>query len=163
MSESGDSASFESWDDAIPVYADDVVRRWWRILSKEKPWAEMPRDDALGQMRSVLSKLLNQARDPDREARRNMISAARDHGTFRRAQGCRREDLICEFGLVLDALDGALQHTGMSSNLIRDSLSVLDSDITLAQEAATRGWLHAVPERPIATDGWFNRRLGEIE
>jgi hypothetical protein len=161
MSEFGEAETFGSWDDGLPLYPDDVVRRWWRILSTQKPWAEMPRDDAFGLMRRVLSHLLNQAREPDRDARRYMIAAAREHGAFRRAQRCRQEDLVCEFGLVLDALDGALQRTGIPSNLIRDVLGVLDSDLLLAQDAATKGWHHATPDRPIAADSWFNRLLGE--
>lgn len=160
MSEFGDSASFGSWDDDIPLYADDVVQRWWGILSGEKPWADMTRDDAFGQMRRVLRELLNQAREPDQESRRYMVAAAREHGSFRRAQRCRREDLVCEFGLVLDALDAALQRSGMPSSLIRDSLSVLDYDISLAQEAAANGWSHGVPAPTFETDSWFNRLLG---
>jgi hypothetical protein len=70
---------------------------------------------------------------------------------------------VCEFGLVLDALDGALQRTGIPSNLIRDVLGVLDSDLLLAQDAATRGWHHATPDTPMAADGWFNRLLGESD
>lgn len=161
MNEFGDSASFGGWDDAIPVNADDVVDGWWRILRIEKPWADMPRDDALGHMRRVLRELVNQARDPDHEARRYMLAAAHDHGSFRRAQRCRHEDLVCEFGLVLDALDTALQRTGMPSALIRDSLSALDPDLWLAQEAATNAWHHAMPQRPFEGDPWFKRLLGE--
>lgn len=164
MSNFGDSEPFGGWDDALPVYADDVVRRWWGILASEKPWADMPRDDSVGHMRRVLNELLNEARDPDQEARQlNMVAAAHEHGSFRRAQRCRAEDLVCEFGLIIDALDGALQSTGMPSNLIGDALRVLDADVSLAQEAATRGWYCARPERPFAADTWFNRFFGELD
>lgn len=89
----------------------------------------------------MLNELLNQARDPQDGLRiRRLAIAAFDHGLFRHAQGCGRDDIICEFGIVLDALDGAFRRKGLSHGLVQDALSDLDSEIDLAQKSALRGF-----------------------
>lgn len=141
MNDSGWFEQLDGWDCELPICVDEVTRRWWRILQLETPWRDMPCDDALGAIRRVLSELLYQPRDPQDGLRmRRLAIAAFDHGLFRQAQGCDRDDIICEFGIVLDALDGALRHRGLSRGLVQDALSNLDAEIDLAQKSALRGF-----------------------
>jgi hypothetical protein len=155
MMDFGGADEFGNWGDELPVAADRVVRRWWHILMDAAPWRMMPVDDGLGSMRRVMSELLNEGGDLDRGARHlRLTSAARDHGAFRRAQRCSLEDLSCEFGLLLDALDGEMRHAGMTSAVVRDILTVLDSEFCLAQEAAARGW-----NRGVFIGATVNRRV----
>jgi hypothetical protein len=136
---------FGGWDHALPIAVDDLLSIWWRILSGEAPWINMVADDRRGSMRRVVAELVNEARDPDDDVRvRRLGVAAFEHGAFRAAQGCRRGDVVCEFGIVLDALDEALRRLGASPALTRDALAGLDPDLELAQRIAIRGWHRAV-------------------
>ena len=164
MTEFHSSAPFGGWDNELPISANDVVRRWRQLLSTDRPWRYMPLYDVVGTMRAMLSELLDEGRDLDAAGRRGrMLCAAYDHGAFRRAQGCRREDITCEFGILLDALDSAMARRGMSRNLIRDALSILDADLELAQQAAVAGWLGEPTRHRIRIESRFFKRPGGLE
>ena len=62
MMDFGGAEDFSDWSDELPVVADRVVRRWWRILMDAAPWRRMPLDDALGNMRRILSEVLNEGK-----------------------------------------------------------------------------------------------------
>jgi len=161
MTEFHSSAPFGGSDNELPISAKEVVDRWWRMLSLERPWRYMPLDDAHGTMRRVLSELLDEGRDLDADGRRGrMLCAAYDHGEFRREQGCRQESITCEFGILLDALDTSLAKRGMSPSLIRDALSVLDADLELAQQAAVAGWFGKPRNRSRIDSRFYGRRGG---
>ena len=114
------------WDDGLPVWPDEVLRRWWRCRAAELPWRDMPADDAFGYMRRILSELLNEARDIDHESRQCRLRiAARAHGAFRREQLCGLTDLACELEAVVAVVNTALCDSGQAESTTRDS--VVDS------------------------------------
>jgi hypothetical protein len=144
MNEFGFDA-FGGWDDEPSLCAGVVVRHWRSTVVKYSPWDAMPADDVLGNMRRVLSELLNDARDIDHQARRvRMLAAAHEHGVFRRAQRCSSEHIYCEFGLVLDALASVLYRGGVCGDLVQNALTILDPDVRLAEHAAMIGWNHMI-------------------
>lgn len=135
---------FGGWDDGLPVWPDDVLRRWWACLATEPPWRDMPADDAFGCMRRILSELLNEARDIDHESRQSRLQiAARAHGAFRREQLCGLTDLACELEAVVAAINAALCDSGQAESTTRDSVHLLASGLQLAQAAAVEGWNRA--------------------
>ena len=141
--------SFGAWDDALPVRTDDVLDLWWVTLVEDSPWSAMPRDDAFGHMRRVVSEFLNESRDLyGAERTRRLVQAARDHGAFRRAQLCRREDVQCEFGVVVDAVDAALRIHGMAPVLVESAMTLLKADFLVARHAATEGWADSTSPWP---------------
>lgn len=154
---------FGGWDHTIPLSVDDVVSRWWRILSCEAPWTAMPADDRWGTMRRLVAELVNEARDPDDEKRtRRLTALAFEHGAFRAAQRCRRSDVVCEFGIVLDALDSALRQLGAPQSLIVDAMSGFDPEVEIAQRTALKGWQRAATRRVGAQALAIQRLLDEI-
>lgn len=147
--------SFGAWDDALPVRTEDVLGLWWVTLEEVAPWSAMTRDDAFGNMRRVVSEFLNESRDVyGAERTRRLLHAAREHGAFRRAQQCGREDVQCEFGVVADALDAALRIHGMAPLLVEGAMALLKADFHAARLAATEGWADS-------GSGWPDR--GRIE
>ena len=86
---------FGGWDHTLPLDVDDVVARWWRILSCEAPWLAMTADDRWETMRPLVAELVSQARDPDEDERtRRLAALAFEHGAFRAAQRLRASSLM---------------------------------------------------------------------
>lgn len=164
MSTSNWSDSFGGWDESPVVCVADVIRRWTRMIGRERPWSAMPRDDLHGLMRPILSELLNEARDADHSSRqRRLVHAAHDHGIFRAALRLSQAELITEIEIARDALEGALRRTGMSHRAVHETLVALEAELELAQRAAVRGWSRGRLRRPIATGNWFDRLLEELD
>ncbi len=139
---------FGEWGAAPLVYVDDVMRRWSVILSREAPWSAMPCDDVRGVMRSVVSELMNDARDLDDTTRRQRLAvAAREHGAFRAGQGCSEEQVTEEFEYVLLAIEGALRGVGVNAHAAETAVAALDADFWLSERAALRAWHRAVVSR----------------
>ncbi len=154
---------FGGWDHVVPLEVNDVVDRWWSILAVEAPWLDMWVDDRLGSMRRVVGELVNEVRDPDDNERlRRLAGAAFEHGAFRAAQGFRRSDVICEFGILLDALDSALRQLGTPAAVAKDALAGLDPEVELAQRTALRSWHRAATHRIGPHDLAVKRLLDEV-
>lgn len=154
--------SLGGWDDAPPVHVDDVVRRWARLISREHPWREMPRDDVRGRMRPLMSELLNEARDlDDRDRRRRLAVAAREHGAYRAAQGCSEEQLADEFGLAIVAIGGMLRSVGISKRSAQATIESLGADFRLAQRSAVRAWYRFMVSG-YASLAWLDRLIEEL-
>lgn len=144
--------SYGGFDDEIAIAANVLLTAWWDLTSERGPWREMPKDDAFGLMRPILSELLNEGRDCKRRERfARMATAARNHGAFRRAQRCSARNLFEEFAFVLDAAEVVMAESGHSEDFIADTLVVLERDVEVALEAALDG-LMRIPTRGSSED-----------
>lgn len=141
MSDFGDFASFGDCDDDLPIWPHQVIWSWWQLLRSQSPWREMPLDDAFGDIGKLLRELLNEGRDIDHERRQvRMLLAARDHGAFRRSQRCELVTLAYEFDCLLHALHRVTSELGLARGILQDALTVLDSELARAEQAAAQGW-----------------------
>ena len=163
MSDFSPWQQFGGWDHTLPLDVDDVVDRWWRILSGESPWNSMTLDDRWGAMRPLVAELVNEARDPDDDRRtRRLAALALEHGAFRAAQRCRRSGVVCEFGIILDALDHALRQLGAPPSLILDAMAGFDPEVEMAQRTALKGWQRVTTHRLGAQALAVQRLLDEV-
>lgn len=141
MSDFGEFAPFGGCDDELPIWPNQVMWRWWQLLASQSPWREMPLDDAFGGIGKLLRELLNEGRDIDHERRQvRMLLAARDHGVFRRSQRCESVVLPHEFDCLLHALYLVTRELGLTRGNLQDTLTVFDSELARAEQAAAQGW-----------------------
>ena len=97
----------------------------------------MPQDDASGSMRTVVSELLNEAREPydDRRADR-LTNALRDHAAFRRRQALGPRLVADEIDALKAAIASALCESGAAPLLVGDFAIVLGAELDALSPAA---------------------------
>jgi hypothetical protein len=145
--------SLDHWDwERIPADVDAVLFRWFKQIRETAPWCAMPTDDALGQMRPVVSELLNEGYHPSdgRHALR-LSGAARTHGRFRRRQRCDWPAVATEIDALVEAFRAALIDAKQPPGIVRDSLVVFEAELRLVHEFALIGWEDATGRVSLAT------------
>lgn len=138
-------SSLDAWDwDAIIANANDVFARWQALLADESPWREMREDDVNGYMRAVISELLNEAREPRDGVRDSrMLTAAAEHGYFRRRQQCAPAVVRREFEALRVAIEASLRDAAPLPELVgavAESMIVLEPEIQAVSAIAACGW-----------------------
>lgn len=130
------AGSFDAWDwDGIPLEANYVLCLWSRSLCRRDPWCGMPKDDASGSMRIIISELLNEAREPyDRRRVDRLTSALRDHVDFRRRQEFSPRLVTDEIDTLKGAIGTALRESGASPLLVDDFAFVLTAELDALSE-----------------------------
>lgn len=107
------------WYGGPPVLAADAMDEWVAMLRPCNPWNEMFLDDLPGEFRAVFEELLH-ATDDDLPAVRaaRLRYAAREHGAFRRRQGCPAFVFRKEVAFAEQAIASALVRAGASPALV---------------------------------------------
>ena len=118
--------SESAWRREPPVFADEAMDEWTAMVRRRCPWNEMFPDDLSGEFRAVLEELL-QPDEPSTERRASRLRhVAREHGAFRRRQGCQAMILAEEIAVADDAIAMAVVRGGGSPAVIatiQDSLA----------------------------------------
>jgi hypothetical protein len=154
MSQHNESHVRPLWDEALPIRVDAVVRIWSETLRAHDPWATMLLDDVAGELRALVTALVNAACDDPQQRRRGIALTACDHGRFRRAQRFPKRLLGLELASLREAIRRDLEASFCSAALIGQTIDGLVPDLRLARRCATRAydwdpldsWM-TVPER----------------
>lgn len=124
-------------DDPLPPFVEHVAAVWTALLSGAEPWRHMPLDDQRGQMRRLLTELLDSTGEPLSPARvRRLRAVAMRHGVFRRCQGCDENILVEEFRLIPPAVREALLANGVRPAVAREISRTLLPECRIARQAA---------------------------
>ena len=107
------------WRGGPPVPAAEAMGEWVAMLRPCDPWDEMFLDDLPGEFRAVFEELLHTADDtmPGVRAAR-LRHAARQHGAFRRRQGCPAFIFRKEVAFAERAIAVALARAGAAPALV---------------------------------------------
>ena len=138
MSGLGDPFESERWDDdPSPISADLLLRTWLNVVRAEEPWCGMTVDDRSGELRRLVTELLDLTADLESPARRRRIRAAAAlHGAYRGAQRSPRATVDADFATLRCALRQLLGLQGAPRSIVRDVVRVLLPDWQLARRVA---------------------------
>ena len=150
--------SDEEWSDlrwcgGPPVLAAEAMEEWVAMLRQCDPWNEMFLDDVPGEFRAVFEELLHAADDVPAVRAARLRYAAREHGAFRRRQGCpafvfRKEVAFAERAIAVSLVRaGAAPAVVMT---IQNSCAPVMRAIVRATYSGYVDW----GERPGGESGW---------
>jgi hypothetical protein len=115
---------------------ETVVDTWFTTVAPSYPWASMRLDDISGELRSIANALVNGACDNEDARCRRLVSAAYEHGLFRRAQRFPRRLLAAELSVLREAIRADLTTGNWSEALIDQAMDGLVRDLRLARQRA---------------------------
>lgn len=129
-----------AWDEDVPLSVPLVLHEWLAILQSQSPWSEMPPDDLRGEFPSLVRELVNEGAEPRGEKVARVFSAAREHGHFRRVQGCSQSVVIAELRALRLAFDDAMTRAQWPELLRADYHVIVAAQIGEVLDAVMRGW-----------------------
>ena len=107
------------WCGEPPVLAAEAMEEWIAMLRHCDPWHDMFLDDVPGEFRAVFEELLGAADDLSPAVRaKRLRRASRDHGAFRRRQGCPAFVFRKEIALAERAIATVLVRNGAAPMVV---------------------------------------------
>lgn len=144
------------------AYVPLVLHEWRALTRARGTWADMPLDDLLGELPTVVRALLAEVLRRESGATEGdgtavLMEAAARHGAFRRAQGCAATVIADDYDALRRAIRSTLRTGGIAVNRMAGVLYETLVALRVATRASLREFTESEPaefgEQPFGEEG----------